>query len=302
MRVKRQDTSRQLCLQEALALVQSALKMTNKLSNHHRADSLALLSHIFSCPVEDFYRDADKVLTKKQNKDLDGLILRLKKLEPIAYILAYQDFWESSFHVNKHVLIPRPETEILLEKVLDLIGDLSFVEKRSLRVLDIACGSGCIGLSLVKASKNLSCDLWDICEQAVALSQKNLKALGLDPSRAKVLLKDALQPKNWENLDKYDILVANPPYIAKEEIKHVSQEVLDFEPHKALFAGDGGLEFYFALARLAPLALKEGGSLFVEVGFQQANKVSEIFLENGFKNIEISKDYNGHNRVVKGSL
>jgi len=296
------DINEKKTLQHTVLEVRSLLKETYKYKSV-QSQSIKLLAEFFKVTKESFYKEPERLLTAKEEILLSVLLSRLQNKEPLAYILSYQDFWTSRFFVNPDVLIPRPETELLVEKALLFLGDLKKKSSSlSFKALDLASGSGCVGLSLLKEIPSLYCDFWDICSKALDVSQKNSELLQVDQERLKFFCKDILSSKSWDKASKYDILISNPPYISKDEKSEVGEEVFCFEPHKALFAKNNGLEFYHALTQFAPLHLNENGALLVEVGYKQASFVAKLFEEAGFVDLEIFSDFNGHPRVVKGVL
>lgn len=211
--------------------------------------------------------------------------------EPLQYILGTQEFMGLEFEVDKNVLIPRSDTETLVETVLTHIG------KNGASVLDLGCGSGCIGLSLAHFNPRIYLRGVDVSQSALALSRKNAEKLALS-DRAAFTHADILKEKIP---GKYDIIVSNPPYIRTAQIPLLMRGVRDFEPHTALDGGEDGLIFYRRICRIAPMLLNSGGFLAFEVGHDQADEVSAL-MRHDFTDIEIIKDLCGIRRVVTGVL
>lgn len=206
--------------------------------------------------------------------------------EPFQYILGKQYFMGLEFFVNKNVLIPRADTEILVYKILGICKD-----KRNIKILDMCTGSGCIAVSLAKNLEDAKIFATDISEEAISIACKNS-----DLNETKV---DFFKSNLFENVpnEKFDIIVSNPPYISSEEMKTLSEDVLK-EPELALNGGQDGLHFYREISKCAVKFLSEGGMLAFEIGYKQGEDVKNILTENGYKNIEIFKDYSSNDRVV----
>ena len=211
-----------LSLEEALFQVRTLLK-DNYEYKSIQAQSITLLAEILKCEKIAFYKEPQRILSTHEQALLRALLKRLKNKEPIAYILSFQDFWTSRFFVNSDVLIPRVETELLVERALYFLKTYENGLAYKLKVLDLACGSGCLGLSLLKEHLKLHGELWDICPKALAVSRKNSDLLQIRQERLSFYCKDILDPKSWDKLSKYDILISNPPYIAREEESEIGE-------------------------------------------------------------------------------
>ena len=213
------------------------------------------------------------------------------KHQPLNYILKSECFMGYNFYVNKNVLAPRPETELLVEKALTYI-------KNGNNVLDLCCGSGCIGISLKKLclEKNINANITcsDISPKALKVAKKNAKQ---NNSNINFIKSDL-----FENItEKFDVIVSNPPYINKEDMGTLDTEVKKYDPTLALYGGESGLDFYERITKNAKNYLTENGVILFEIGINQENEVSKMLLEQGFKT-EIIKDYSGINRIVIGVL
>lgn len=205
---------------------------------------------------------------------------------PVSYIVGEKEFMGYGFHVNSCALIPRPDTECLVERVL---------EKNSLtspKILDLCTGSGCVGISLALLIENSTVDLTDISVGALSVAKKNILRHNLS-ARARA---DVLDVLNDTVPTGYDIITANPPYIASETVKKL--EVSRYEPLVALDGGDDGLDFYRIIIKKAYAALFSGGMLALEIGYDQGESVPALM--NGFSSVSLYRDYGGNNRVVIG--
>ncbi len=227
---------------------------------------------------------------KKQHIDLiQQLTDRRILCEPLQYILGTQEFMSLEFDVTPDVLIPRADTETLVEYVLDK------TKNKSLSLLDIGTGTGCIPLSIAFYNKHAFVRGLDISTKAAELARKNAAKLQLS-DRAAFEICDILEscPKG-----QYDVITSNPPYIETHVIQTLDKEVRDFEPQVALDGGMDGLKFYRRICDLAPSLLHDGGMLIFEIGYNQGKDVSEL-MQKDFEKIEIIKDLCGNERVVAG--
>lgn len=251
----------------------------------------ALFRHVLSVSATELVLMHDKKLSKQQeNKLLDYLERRLSG-EPLQYILGTQEFMSLEFKVTPSVLIPRADTETLVEFVIETKKNDGF------SLLDIGTGTGCIPLSVAAFCPRAFVRGIDISNDAIKLAEENCKKLMLN-SRANFEHCDIL---NEIPIGKYDIITSNPPYIKTEVIDGLQTEVKDFEPHLALDGGDDGLKFYRRICEIAPKLLTKDGMLVFEIGYDQAKEVSDL-MEKNFKNVFVIKDLCGNDRVVVGIL
>lgn len=207
--------------------------------------------------------------------------------KPYAYIVGYKEFMKLKFKVNSNVLIPREDTEILAQEVIN-----EFAKKKDIKILDMCTGSGCIAISLAKYL-DITCqvDAVDLSTGAIETARENSILNGVTVN--------FINSDLFENVvSKYDVIVSNPPYIKKDDIKNLQAEVKR-EPMMALDGGEDGLLFYREIALKAKGFLVDGGSLVFEIGFDEANDVSEILKENGYEDITVIKDFGGNDRVIK---
>lgn len=215
------------------------------------------------------------------NKRIQGM--------PLSYIIGNTEFFGRVFNVNENVLIPRPETEILVEKVMLDINK----ESKQLNVLDLCTGSGIIGITL-SLETNAMVVAADISSEAIDVASKNNDKLGANVEFIKSDL--------FQNISqKFDIIVSNPPYIKSEDILYLQSEVKNHEPHLALDGGDSGLEFYKKIIKDAPKHLNPNGKLYFEIGMGQAEDII-CLMKKDFTNIQVLKDYNKIDRVIIGNL
>jgi release factor glutamine methyltransferase len=250
-----------------------------------------ILSHVLKIPYSEIVLNS-----KEEIKEADlNTVLKLSKRrltrEPLQYILETQEFMSLPFCVSPDVLIPRQDTETLVEFVLSETEDLP------LSLLDIGTGTGCIPISLAHFKNNFICHGIDVSEKAVLMARKNAEISGVS-KRVTFEVADILSNIPCK---KFDVITSNPPYIKSEDIKTLQPEVRLFEPHSALDGGDDGLLFYRRICDIAPKILKKGGLLAFEIGFDQADAVFTI-MEKNFKDIQIIKDLANNDRVTAGYL
>ena len=231
-------------------------------------------------------------LKKKTNQEniskYNDLIDRRRIKEPLAYIVKKKSFWKNYFFVDKNVLIPRPDTEIILEQILKI-----FKNKTSLSVLEIGTGTGCIIISLMKEKKKFKGVGIDVDQKCIEISRKN--AINLKVSERLKFYKSNVD--NF-NLGKYDLIISNPPYIKKTFLRYLDLDILNFEPKLALDGGLDGLSKIRKVVLKSSSLLKINGKLILEIGFDQKDKVKKILNENGFYVNNFKKDLAGNDRCV----
>ena len=233
----------------------------------------------------------DTIVSAKNITVFEKALLRLKKQEPIQYILGTTEFYGLTFKVNEHTLIPRPETEELVDWVLSNLHD----QDRVLDILDIGTGSGCIAISLAKNIPTAKVSVLDISEKALEVAQENAVKNQVLVSFCK---KDILRTTSLEN--KYDVMVSNPPYVRQLEKKAMNANVLDYEPGIALFVpNEDPLLFYRKIAQLAMVSLQTRGWLYFEINEYLSKEMDVLLKEIGFANIEIKKDFREVPRMIK---
>lgn len=236
----------------------------------------------------------ENVKNTDKEKFLEFINKRKKKM-PVKYILGECDFMGLDFFVEEGVLIPRSDTEVLVEKVLSMIS-----ENEELKVCDLCSGSGAIGIALAYYRKNITVDSIDYYDIPEKITKKNIKRHNLQ-DRMNFIKSDLLKEVINKG-EKYDILVSNPPYIKEEEIETLMSDVKDYEPHTALDGGADGLIFYRRIVDESKRVLKNNSILAFEIGYDQGEDVKFLMEENGYKNVEVIKDLAGLDRVVIGSF
>lgn len=256
-----------------------------------------------------------KILSEElKGEDLLKAVTRRASGEPLAYILGYRHFYKECYKVCPGVLIPRADTEILVESALKFLGlnvmatgdVLNVPEYRKeiadIKFADLCTGTGCIGISIaneiVRAGGNTKGYLIDISDTAIGVSTSNVESQALKPEDIKVIKHDVLS--SCPELEKLDFIISNPPYITNSEMEELESVVKDHEPDLALRAGDDGLDFYWPLVEYANKLLKDGGALMVEHGCAQGDAVRRILGQGGLKNIMTIRDYGGNDRVTLG--
>ena len=264
-----------------------------------RLDTELLLSTALGLTRMQLYTSFDKPLTEAEREPFKDLLRRRAAGEPVAYITGVKEFFGLAFKVSRDVLIPRPDTECLVEAVLAeaMRRTTPQTPTPSLRILDIGTGSGCVALALAKRLPAAEIVAWDISEDALALARGNAAALGL--ANAQFERRDALDAAAWDTAP-FDVIVSNPPYIAPSERTALPASVVLYEPASALFADGDGLAFYAAFAQRAPALLKPDGLLLVEIGSTQGPAVSALFEGAGLAGVAVRKDYGKLDRIVSG--
>ena len=251
-------------------------------------DARLLLEEVCGTDRNDLLVHGDKEIPPEQCDRYVEYIQRRQKREPLQQITGYQEFMGLRFKVTPDVLIPRQDTEILVEEVMRYVHD-------GMHILDMCTGSGCILLSLLKYSNDCEGTGCDISEPALKVAEENAKELSLNAS--------FVQSNLFENISgKYEFIVSNPPYIPTGVIPTLMEEVRDHEPVSALDGREDGLYFYREIVEKAGEYLYPGGMLFFEIGYDQAEKVSSLMREAGYQEVTVCKDLAGLDRVVYGTL
>jgi len=259
----------------------------NKISNP-QLDSEILLSSSIKRDKKHIILNPKELLSPKQSEKFRSLIERRKKGEPIAYLINKKEFWKDEFFVNKDVLIPRPDTELIIEQVLKI-----YPKNKQLQVLDIGTGSGCILLSILKERPNFYGTGIDISKKSINVSKFNAKLLNLI-KRVKFFHSSV---DNFK-IGKYGMIVSNPPYIESLSLKYLEKDVVDFEPKLALCGGLDGFSKIRKVINKASTLIKKNGKFILEIGFNQKNKVKKILKEEGFYVNKAIKDYGNNDRCI----
>ena len=262
--------------------------------NYPDTEALALakmlLVEVFGFSTLELYGGKDKEISGKHRDVLDEMIRRLKKNEPIQYIIGIETFGGLTFEVNQNVLIPRPETRELVEWIAE---DCQLEDP--CKILDIGTGSGCIAISLAKLLGQAEVEAWDVSEGALQVARRNAERNQVDVLFRKM---DVLGDVPEGML--YDVIVSNPPYIAEKEKPQMEHNVLDWEPSIALFVPDEDpLLFYRRIAQLGGSMLKKEGSLYYEINQAYGQETMEMLASMGYQSIELRKDAWGNDRMVK---
>ena len=259
----------------------------NKIANP-QLDSEILLSNSIKRDKKHIILNPKEILNSEQLGKFKSLIERRKKGEPIAYLINKKEFWKDEFFVNKDVLIPRPDSELIIEQVLKI-----YSKDVQLQVLDIGTGSGCILLSILKERSNFYGTGIDISKKSINVSKFNAKQLNLT-NRVKFFHSSV---DNFNN-GKYDIIVSNPPYIEQLSLKYLEKDVVNFEPKLALSGGFDGFSKIRKVINKASILIKKNGKFILEIGFNQKNKVIKILKEEGFYVNKAIKDYGNNDRCI----
>lgn len=250
-------------------------------------DGWYLFSFVFKIERAKYFLDYEKLVTPEQYEKYIDLIARRSRHEPLQHILGYTEFMGLEFKVNKHVLIPRQDTETLVEEVLKVSDNKD--------VLDLCTGSGCIIISLKKLANINNAVGADISKDALKIARHNRSINNVDVT--------FIESDLFSNIEgKFDIIVSNPPYISSEDIEDLSVEVRDYEPLIALDGKEGGLYYYKAIVKEVRNYLKPRGLLFFEIGYNQADYMVNILEQERIIETEVIKDLAGHNRVVKAKV
>ena len=262
------------------------LKASN-IPNPH-LDSEILLSESINRDKKHIILNSKEILNSEQINNFNNFIERRKNGEPIAYLINKKEFWKDEFYVNKDVLIPRPDTELIVEQVLK-----TYSKKSQLQVLDIGTGSGCILLSIIKERHNFYGTGIDISKKSINISKINAKQLNLT-NRVKFIHSSV---DNF-NIGKYDVIVSNPPYIELLNLRYLEKDVVNFEPKLALSGGFDGFSKIRKVIIKASSLIKKKGKFILEIGFNQKNKVNKLLKEEGFYINKTIKDYGNNDRCV----
>ncbi|WP_372451243.1 peptide chain release factor N(5)-glutamine methyltransferase [Clostridium estertheticum] len=258
-------------------------------------DSQLLLGKVLKKDKLFIMINRDIKISIEQENEFFRLIQIRKNKMPIKYILGKCEFMGMDFIVKPGVLIPRPDTEILVEEVIKYIK-----EKGLTQICDVCTGSGAIGISIAEFIKEALVTLYDISEDALAVAKLNIERFKLS-KRINIEHSDLLQVAINKH-KKFEVIVSNPPYIKKEVIPTLMEDVKGYEPFIALCGGEDGLDFYRRITKESILVLEKGGLLAFEIGYDQKEAVTDILLKSGFNNIECIKDLSGNDRVIKATL
>jgi len=262
-----------MLVNEAIAFAEQELKRSNNLNS--RLDSEILVSHLINIPRESIYSKLKENLPSNKTEELQNLVSRRVKKEPIAYILNNKEFWSTNFYVDRSVLIPRPETEVLIDLILSQINN----KNNYFNILDIGTGSGCILVSLLKELTKAKGIGIDKSSKAIAVAKKNSISQQVDS-------RSSFKNVNLENIKfdkKFDLIVSNPPYLPDVSLKNLNLDIKLYEPKIALQGGVQGVDFLCKIITLASKILKINGLLALEIGDNQFHILAKYLKENRFK-------------------
>jgi release factor glutamine methyltransferase len=270
---------------------------TRKNVDAPRLSAELLLAHVLGIPRIKIYTDYDRPLTDDDRARLRALVTRAGEQEPIAYLTGRAHFFNLEFDVTRDVLIPRPDTETLVENVIQAVRRQLVLDAP--RVLDLCTGSGCIAAAIAHSLKNANVVATELSPAAAAVARKNLERLGL-AGRVSVEEGDLFEPvARLVDPQPFDLILSNPPYIPSANIAALDRSVRDYEPRQALDGGADGLAFHRRIFNEAPDRLTPNGRVFVEIQFDQGPAVLELAGESGrWDEPRILKDHAGHDRVV----
>lgn len=261
-------------------------------SDSARLDAELLLAMVLDCDRIRLIVDSERPLSPEELADYRALHKRRRKGEPVAYLRGERDFYGRTYFVDSRVLVPRPETEHLVEVALRRTRHLSL----SCRCLDLCTGSGCVAITLKKERPTTCVLASDVSTDALWVAQKNC----LRHSAVVGLYRSDLYARLDRFAGSFDLITANPPYIDAPGMAELPRDIADFEPRLALDGGEDGLDFIRRLLRETPAMLAPGGVLAIEIQAGQAERVVALFAEAGFTDVATERDYGGHERIVSG--
>ncbi len=273
--------------------IENALNIANNIlkdncNNSYQLDSELLMSKIFEKDRKFIILNSNKKLSEEKLEQFNCLINKRSKGEPIAYLLKKKDFWKYEFYVDKGILIPRPDSEVVVDQILKLTNN-----KDNLRILDIGVGSGCLLLSVLKERKNFHGVGIDISKKCIDISNINASKLEIS-NRVKFFKSDV---DNFR-FGKYDLIVSNPPYIKMLDFNNLKKDVINFEPKLALYGGlDGTSEIRKVIKKSSEL-IKKNGKFILEIAYDQKNKVIKLLRDKGFYINNVLKDLADNDRCI----
>jgi release factor glutamine methyltransferase len=273
------------------ALVKARQDLDSKGVSNSKLDVLILLSHALLFSKEQIIFNPDLELNPAQQKSFFDLILRRAAREPVSQIIGKREFFGEDFFVSKDVLDPRPDSESLIELVLK-----NFLKDQKLTILELGVGSGCLIITLLKALKIADGAGVDISDKALEVCKKNAEHHQVH-NRLRLMKSDLFS--GLKPLEKFDLIISNPPYISSSVIENLEPEVRIYEPRTALDGGVDGLDFYRKISAQAKNFLNKNGQIILEIGFDQKEKVIEIFSEKEFLLIDSKSDLSGVTRVLR---
>ena len=270
------------------AIHQGSKILKNKLISNSRLDSEILMAKTIKKDRNYILLNSNDIISRNELNNFYDLIEQRSLGNPIAYLINKKFFWNSEFFIKDGVLIPRPDTELLVENVLNITK-----QKNKIKILDIGVGSGCILLSILKERQNFYGTGLDLSKKCIDITRINANNLGLSP-RLKLYKSDV----DKFNIGKYDLVVSNPPYIKKNNIKYLERDIAEFEPRLALDGGLDGLSEIRKVVKKTSKLIRKNGKFVLEIGFDQKNKVINILKKEGFYINSIQKDLANNDRCI----
>ena len=278
-------------------------KLLNWTSEHFKGKAIEsprlsaelLLSHVLQKKRIELYTNFDQIVIQQQRDKLRELVKRAAEYEPIAYLTGETEFYSLGFEITPDCLIPRPETELLVERAIDFLRQRSHKQL----VCDLCTGSGCIAVAIAKNYPTAEIIATDISDAALKVAAKNVAKYQLS-DQIKLLCGDLFEPLLPQlDMEKFDLIVCNPPYVSSVEYERLASNVKDYEPKQALFAGVDGLDVYQRICEKVDSFLKPDGALLLEIGYHQGRAVKNLLEKTtAFKKIKIEKDYHDNDRII----
>ena len=280
-----------------VTVLEALTKNYKDLLNHNiqtaKIDTEVILADVLKISRVNLITKQNTSLNQEQEDLFAKLIKRRKQQEPVAYILNKKEFWNESYYVDKRVLIPRPETEILIEMLLKKVKDKSKV----FQILDLGCGSGCLLISCLKEfNKSLGLGI-DISSLALEVAKKNIQSYKIN-SRAKLLKLDLFK---LDIKKKFDFILSNPPYLTSSEYRNLSKDVKDYEPKQALVGGFDGILYYKKIISFSKSSLKKNGFLALEIGDGQYKEIKKLLTNHSFRVLDKYQLIDGEIRCILAS-
>ena len=274
---------------------ESNLKLSALYDNREKKNILDIIvEEEFGLKKHEIKGSQDATLSPSKLKHLHAIVSRLQQQEPIQYVLGVADFYGLKFKLDKHVLIPRPETEELVDFV---IQDCKKISNPGPTILDIGTGSGCIPVTIKKYIPGAQVVATDLSKEALVIAQDNA---GRNEVEVDFVHADFLDESSWENFDKMDIVISNPPYVTKDEFDNLHPRVKQFEPTQALKAeNDDPFIFYKKIADFGFDHLNDNGHIYVELNSNRSQVISDIFRNRGYQSIQLKQDLQGLDRILK---
>jgi release factor glutamine methyltransferase len=269
--------------------------LTDKGIESPRLSAELLLSHVLGLKRIELYTQYNKAVEKPELDKLRELVRRAGQNEPIAYLVGKTEFYSMEINVTPDCMIPRPETELLVQRAIEFLR----TRNGNQFVCDLCTGSGCIAVAIAKNFPNAKIIATDICDAALAVASTNVEKHSLQ-DKIKLLSGDLFDPIIPQlDVGKFDLIVCNPPYVSSSEYEKLAQNVKDYEPRMALFAGEDGLDIYRRIIEKVDAFLKPDAALILEIGYAQGHAITEMFEQTGiFSEIKIEKDFHDNDRIV----